>query len=110
VRAVDAAQALAELAEISSQIEAAAIVDDQGNVLGTTGASGDGLAAAGSALFERAARVRGSEPAQLEVSSGPGSVFVVRGGGGRTIVARTAPDPTVGLVFYDLENCLRNAT
>jgi hypothetical protein len=35
-----------------------------------------------------------------------GSVFVVRDGG-RTIVATTTPEPTVGLVFYDLKTCLR---
>jgi hypothetical protein len=35
-------------------------------------------------------------------------VFVV-GGGGRRIVATTEPEPTVGLVFYDLKSCLRGA-
>jgi hypothetical protein len=35
-------------------------------------------------------------------------VFVVRSGG-RTILATTRPDPTVGLVLYDLRSCLRNA-
>jgi predicted regulator of Ras-like GTPase activity (Roadblock/LC7/MglB family) len=109
VRAVDAARALAELTEISSQIEAAAIVDEQGTVLGATGTNSERLAAAGTALLERAAQVREPEPSKLEVSTEPGSVFVVRGGE-RTIVARTAPGPTVGLVFYDLENCLRDAT
>jgi len=27
---------------------------------------------------------------------------------GRTIAATTRPDPTVGLVFYDLKHCLRS--
>ena len=35
-----------------------------------------------------------------------GSVFVVRDGK-RLIVATTAPEPTVGLVFYDLKSTLR---
>jgi hypothetical protein len=28
---------------------------------------------------------------------------------GRVILATTRPDPTVGLVLYDLRSCLRNA-
>jgi hypothetical protein len=36
-----------------------------------------------------------------------GSVFVVRDGK-RLIVATTAPEPTVGLVFYDLKSALRD--
>jgi hypothetical protein len=33
-------------------------------------------------------------------------VFVVRDGD-RLIAATTTPEPTVGLVFYDLKSCLR---
>ena len=106
MRAVDAAQALAELTEISSEIEAAAITDDQGNVAATTRADGVALAAAGRALLEHAARVQGREPAQVGVATAKGSVFVVRDDG-RTIVATTMPEPTAGLVFYDLKACLR---
>ena len=106
MRAVDAAQALAELTEISSEIETAAIADQQGNVTATTHQSGDALAAAGRALLEHAARVQGREPAQVDVATARGSVFVVRDDG-RTIVATTAPEPTAGLVFYDLKTCLR---
>jgi hypothetical protein len=36
-----------------------------------------------------------------------GSVFVVRDGD-RLIAATTTPEPTVGLVFYDLKTCLRS--
>ena len=36
-----------------------------------------------------------------------GSVFAVRREG-RLIAATTRPDPTVGLVFYDLKHCLRS--
>jgi len=36
-------------------------------------------------------------------------VFAVRSGA-RTILATTRPDPTVGLVLYDLRSCLRNAS
>jgi hypothetical protein len=45
---------------------------------------------------------------QLEASTQDGSVFVVRDGG-RAVVATTAADPTVGLVFYDLKSCLRGS-
>jgi hypothetical protein len=34
-------------------------------------------------------------------------VFVVRDGE-RLIVATTTPEPTVGLVFYDLKTCIRS--
>jgi hypothetical protein len=44
---------------------------------------------------------------QLDAATLDGSVFVVRDGGQR-IAATTAPEPTVGLVFYDLKSCLRN--
>jgi hypothetical protein len=39
-------------------------------------------------------------------------VFVVRrdgGTGARVIAATTRPDPTVGLVFYDLKSALRDS-
>ena len=45
--------------------------------------------------------------AQLEAATVNGSVFVVRDGG-RLIAATTTPEPTVGLVFYDLKTCLRS--
>ena len=106
MRAVDAAQALAELTEVSSEIEAAVIADDQGNVTATTHRNGVELADAGRALLEHATRVQGREPARVDVATARGNVFVVRDGG-RTIVATTAPEPTAGLVFYDLKTCLR---
>jgi hypothetical protein len=106
VPAVDAAEALAELTEISSQIEAVAIADAEGNVVPTEGVA---LAAAGGALLERAAQARGREPAQLAATTDRGSVFVVRDGE-RTIVATTKPDPIASLVLYDLKNCLSNAS
>ena len=107
--AVDAAEALAELTEISSQIDAAAIVDAQDNVVAATPAAGAALAAAGGALLQRAKQTRGREPAQLAATTGRGSVFVVREGD-RRIVATTRPDAIAGLVFYDLKNCLSNAS
>ena len=52
--------------------------------------------------------VGGESLTQLEVATAEGSVFVVRDSG-RTIAATTSPEPTVGLVFYDLKSCLRSA-
>src|ERR1700693_2362537 len=94
---MDAAQALADLTEISSQIEGAVLFDEAGAVLGSTLRSDEG----GLGGF----RSEGSTT-QLEASTAAGSVFVVRDGA-RRIAATTGPAPTVGLVFYDLKSCLR---
>jgi predicted regulator of Ras-like GTPase activity (Roadblock/LC7/MglB family) len=111
--AMDAVQALADLTEISSQIEAAVLFDEEGSVHGSTlGNDATARAFAGAArdLLERAAgfRTEGGTVTQLEASTGDGSVFVVHDGV-RRIAATTGPEPTVGLVFYDLKSCLRNA-
>jgi predicted regulator of Ras-like GTPase activity (Roadblock/LC7/MglB family) len=107
---MDAQQALADLTEISSQIQAAVVFDDKGKVVGSTLPDGAGFAEAASELLAAADGVRtGDAPlTQLEVSTSNGSVFVVRDGK-TTIAATTAPNPTVGLVFYDLKSALRSA-
>jgi predicted regulator of Ras-like GTPase activity (Roadblock/LC7/MglB family) len=108
---MDAEQALADLMEISSQIEAAVIFDESGKVAGSTladGARADDLARRADELLQRAASLRGGDaaPTQLEVATNEGSVFVVRDADVR-IAATTSPQPTVGLVFYDLKSALR---
>jgi predicted regulator of Ras-like GTPase activity (Roadblock/LC7/MglB family) len=104
---VDAAQSLSDLSEISSQIRAAVIVDEQGAIAGSTLPDGAALAEAGTTLLTLTAGTRdGAEPTQLEAATEEGSVFVLRDGG-RTIVATTVVEPTVGLVFYDLKSALR---
>ena len=109
---MDAAQALADLTEISSQIEAAVLFDEGGAVLGSTlgnAEAAQGVARAAARLLEAAGAFRSEGSiAQLEASTAVGSVFVVRDGA-RRIAATTGPAPTVGLVFYDLKSCLRNA-
>jgi predicted regulator of Ras-like GTPase activity (Roadblock/LC7/MglB family) len=109
---MDAAQALADLTEISSQIEAAVLFDEEGVVEGSTLASDEaaqGLAEAAARLLDGAGAFRSDgDVTQLEASTSDGSVFVVRAGE-RRIAATTGPAPTVGLVFYDLKSCLRNA-
>jgi predicted regulator of Ras-like GTPase activity (Roadblock/LC7/MglB family) len=109
---MDPRQALADLTEISSQIETAVLFDAAGTVHAATVADegrAQELARAAGSLLAAAEEVRGSrdEPlTQLEAATRDGSVFVVRDGE-RLIVATTPPEPTVGLVFYDLKSTLR---
>lgn len=107
---MDAAQALADLTEISSQVEAAVLFDETGAVAGSTldaDAAGTFARAAGD-LLEGASSLGNGDVTQIEVSTPAGSVFVVRHGS-RRIAATTGPDPTTGLVFYDLKSCLRGS-
>jgi predicted regulator of Ras-like GTPase activity (Roadblock/LC7/MglB family) len=112
LRRMDTQQALADLTEISSQIQAAVVFDDKGKVVGSTlgdeGRAG-ALAQAAANLLAAADEVRtGESPlTQLEVATGEGSVFVVREGK-TAIAATTSANPTVGLVFYDLKSTLRS--
>ncbi len=114
LRRMDAAQALADLTEISSQVVQVAIVDAEGAVLATT-ITDDGRAQrfveGVTRLLAEAddvRRLRGlSGLSQPEAATHEGSVFVVRRDA-RIIAATTRPDPTVGLVFYDLKHCLHS--
>ena len=108
---MDAAQALADLTEISSQIQAAVIFDQTGNVAGATlpnATRAEELARRAAELLKQAETLRGgtAQPTQLEAATSDGSVFVVRQNE-RRIVATTGPHPTTGLVFYDLKSALR---
>lgn len=105
------AQALADLTEISTQVEAAVVFDREGTVLGSTvdDERAGRLATTALELVRAAEEIRpaGAEAlVQLDVALGDGSVFVAVDGD-RLIAATTGPDPTVGLVFYDLRSCLR---
>jgi predicted regulator of Ras-like GTPase activity (Roadblock/LC7/MglB family) len=102
---VNAERALADLTEISSQIREAVIVGPDG----ATVAGSERLALAARELLEAAQSLRSDGAVtQLEASTAAGSLFVVRDGD-RLIAATTAPEPTVGLVFYDLKAALRAA-
>ena len=110
---MDVTEALSDLMELSSQVEAAVVLDGAGTLVGSTLAAGsraEELAQAARELLAAAERVRaraGSPPvSQLEAATRSGSVFVIRGES-RTIAATTAPSPTTGLVLYDLKTCLR---
>jgi len=107
---VDAAQALADLVEISSQIESAVLADREGAVQAST--FGDEERASTIAreavdLLQGATGPAG-EPRQVQIAFLEGSVFVVRDGE-RIVAAVTGREPTSGLVFYDLKTCLRLA-
>jgi predicted regulator of Ras-like GTPase activity (Roadblock/LC7/MglB family) len=105
---VDAAKALADLVEISSQIESAVLAGPDGAVLGSTladAARAEAMAREARELLAAAAGPAGT-PSQVEVSFNEGCVFVVTDGE-RLVVAVTGRDPTAGLVFYDLKTCLR---
>jgi predicted regulator of Ras-like GTPase activity (Roadblock/LC7/MglB family) len=111
---MEPAAALADLTEVSSQIQAAVMLSADGSVIAST--IGDEerarrLAGAAKRLFDEAEEAERGGPAprpltQLEAATLDGSVFVVRDGE-RLIAATTGPEPTVGLVFYDLKTCLR---
>ena len=104
----DTAQALADLTEISTQIETAVVFDREGTVLGATvdDERAGRLAGAALELFRAADEQREQELVQLDAELEGGSVFVVRDAD-RLIAATTTEHPTVGLVFYDLKSCLR---
>jgi predicted regulator of Ras-like GTPase activity (Roadblock/LC7/MglB family) len=112
---MDAAQALADLTEISSQIEAAVLAQADGSVVASTFRDASGaadLAGAAVELVSAAGDARGADAAggaslvQIQAATPRGSVFVVRDDR-HVVAAVTGSKPTVGLVFYDLKTCLR---
>jgi predicted regulator of Ras-like GTPase activity (Roadblock/LC7/MglB family) len=111
---MDAGQALADLTEISSQIEAAVLAGADGSVDASTFAEeerGQAAAAAAVELLRAADQARtegGDRLVQLQAAMPEGSVFVVRDEK-RLVAAVTGAEPTAGLIFYDLKTCLRLA-
>ena len=106
---MDAAQAIADLTEISPQVRHVVVIGADGSLQGSNLADTE----AAQRLLEGARKLvdtaEGLRPgvAQLEAATPGGSVFVVRDGD-RLIAATTTPEPTVGLVFYDLKTCIRS--
>jgi predicted regulator of Ras-like GTPase activity (Roadblock/LC7/MglB family) len=108
---VDAARALADLVEISPQIEAAAVLTGDGELVGSVGVPENRasvLARAVRELLDGAAgfRSEGGRVTQFHAALDGGDVYAVTAPDEQAIVAvvgrRTAP----GLVFYDLKRCL----
>jgi len=106
----DGKTALAELTEISAQIEAAVLFGADGAVVASTlpDARAKQVAASANALFEEASRAATGELTHMEAATGDGSLFIVREGD-LLVAASTGAEPTAGLVFYDLKACLRKA-
>jgi predicted regulator of Ras-like GTPase activity (Roadblock/LC7/MglB family) len=108
---VEAASALADLVEVSPQIEAAAVVTADGVLAASVGvpeAQADNLARSVRELLHRAAAFRsnGGRVTQIHAELGDAEVFAVTGASGRTVVAVVSERTASGLVFYDLKRCL----
>jgi predicted regulator of Ras-like GTPase activity (Roadblock/LC7/MglB family) len=109
---MDVGAALAELKELSTQIDVVLVSSRAGELDASTatGQTGVKLARLAADIVTQAEQVRadmGREAlAQLQAATPDGSVFAVLDGD-RMAVATTGPDPTVGLVFYDLKTLLR---
>ncbi len=104
-------QALSELLRISVEITHAAILDENGDVLGSTVAArtvGD----VGNRLWQSAADIAtaygDAKLDQIVVDVQGGAVFAA-GDGAHVIVALAERHPAVGLIFYDLRACLADA-
>jgi predicted regulator of Ras-like GTPase activity (Roadblock/LC7/MglB family) len=107
---MDASQALADLTEISAQIDGA-VLATSGALVASTFAQeerGKELARAAADLLAAASETRpeGQELVQVQAETPRGSMFVARDEQ-HVVAAITGPRPTVGLVFYDLKTCLR---
>lgn len=106
---MEAAQALAELTELSSQIERVVVLRADGSVLASTSddSAAETLGRSALELVAAAFELRSapSEVTRVEVSLEEGGLFVLCEGG-RTIAATTRPEATAGLVVYDLRTCL----
>ena len=107
---MDAAAALADLVEISPQIEAAAVVAGDGELAGSVGvpeARATVLARAARELLDGAAAFRSDQGRviQLHAELAGGDVFAVAADE-RAIVAVAQGRATPGLLFYDLKRCL----
>ena len=104
---MDAAQALGELTQLSSQITAAVALGGDGAVLAGSPEDASEPLAASTLELIRAAAELGSDathPTRVEVELDDGAMFVVREGD-VTVAATTGPSPTSGLVVYDLRTC-----
>jgi predicted regulator of Ras-like GTPase activity (Roadblock/LC7/MglB family) len=111
---MDAAQALRELTELSTQIESAVVLRADGAVLASTLEDPAREAALASSTLELMAaafalNAQPREVTRVEVELENGALFALRDGG-RTIAATTGPQPTSGLVVYDLRTCLEGIT
>jgi predicted regulator of Ras-like GTPase activity (Roadblock/LC7/MglB family) len=108
---MDAAQALAELMELSSQIDSAVALAPDGALLASSSADETAAAALAASTRELVAAAAGlgadeREVTRVEVELDEGAIFVVREGE-HTVAATTGPNPTSGLVVYDVRTCAK---
>ena len=106
---MEAAQAIRELMELSSQITAAIALGEDGSVLASSSADEAATASLSASTLELVSAAAdlgpdGGDVTRVEVELDEGALFVVREGG-RTVAATTGPKPTSGLVVYDLRTC-----
>ena len=105
-------EALADLKEVSSELEAVVLARPDRSVVASTladDARARTIAENAVGLLEgaRDATRAGRDPTQVHVATREGCVFVVCDD--RYLLAGvTGPAPTVGLVFYDLKTALRS--
>jgi predicted regulator of Ras-like GTPase activity (Roadblock/LC7/MglB family) len=108
---MDAAKALSDLKSIATQVEHAVVFEGEGNVVASTLADeerADSVARTAARLLDAAGDAApGGRVVQLEAALEDASIVVVRDEK-RAIAAVTRPQPTIGLVFYDLRACLRD--
>jgi predicted regulator of Ras-like GTPase activity (Roadblock/LC7/MglB family) len=107
---MDASTALSELIGLSTQVVEAVVTGDGGAVEAARTSDDDRareLAAHGAQLLAAAAAIRADGPAveRVHVDLDRGSLVAVSDGG-RTVVATTVAEPTVGLLAYDLRTLL----
>ena len=101
--------ALDYLGELSTDIRAAVVVDSQGDLAAVTGDDderGQKMRTLALELLDAgAATVEGAD--QVEVVTGSGSMFAVRGDAW-TIAVVAGRQPLASLMFYDLRNVVRD--
>src|SRR4029450_1796040 len=97
--------ALAELTDISTQIEAAVLFDADGKVVASTipEERAAQVATSAKALLEQAGQIGGGGLTQARAPTAGGSLFVVKDGP-PMIAPSPSAEPTAGLVFYDLKS------
>lgn len=109
---MDASDALSELVGLSTQVVEVVLTGPDGAVEATR-TPGESrsrtLASLGQELVATASELRAAADVErVQVDLDRGSLVVVRDGE-RTIVAITVPEPTAGLVTYDLRVALRKS-
>lgn len=108
---MDASAALSELVGLSTQVVEAVVAGPDGAVEAARAADDERarrLATAGAELLAEASALRPGAPGveRVHVDLERGSLVAVSSAG-RTIVATTVPEPTAGLVAFDLRAALR---